>query len=353
VTAGRALHVVVPGDLDTRTGGYEYDRRIVAGLRARGWTVAVVSLPGDYPCPTAEARVAAGAMLRAIPDDALVLADGLAFGALPVEAQRERDRLRLVALVHHPLAAETGLSDDDVRMLRQSEAQALQAARGVVVTSPRTVDAVEALGVSRARIVVVEPGTPAAAATPGSGRPDMQLLCVASVVPRKGHDTLIHALASIASLPWHLTCVGSLDRDRAWVARLRRELADLGLEARVTFAGELEGNALDAVYHGADLFVLPTRYEGYGMAVAEALARGIPVVSTDTGAIVELVGDRAGVLVPPDSVASLAGELRRLLTDAADFARLKRGALAVRATLPTWESASARMEEALGGLGAL
>jgi glycosyltransferase involved in cell wall biosynthesis len=353
VTGARGLHVVIPGDLETRTGGYEYDRRIVAGLRARGWAVRVMTLPGNYPFPTDEERAAARATLRTIPDAALVLADGLAFGALPSEAREQRQRLRLIALVHHPLAAETGLSSRDATVLSESEGQALQAARGVVVTSPRTVEAVEAFGIDRARIAVVEPGTGEAPAAAGSGGSGLQLLCVASVVPRKGHDTLIEALASLTSLPWHLTCVGSVDRDRTWTARLRQQVEARGLDGRVTFAGELEGAALDAAYHSADLFVLPTRYEGYGMAVAEALARGIPVVSTDTGAIVELVGDRAGVLVPPDNVESLAGELKRLLTDAGDFARLKRGALAARSKRSTWESATARMEEALTRLGDL
>lgn len=353
MTGARDLHLVVPGDLETRTGGYEYDRRIVTGLRGRGWVVRAVSLPGTYPAPTEEERAAARATLRTIPDAALVLVDGLAFGALPSEAHEERQRLRLVALVHHPLAAETGLSARDATMLIESERQALQAARGVVVTSPRTVAAVESFGIDRARIAVVEPGTGEAPPAAGSGGPGLQLLCVASVVPRKGHDTLIEALASLTSLPWHLTCVGSLDRDRTWTARLRQQVAARRLDERVTFAGELDGAALDAAYHSADLFVLPTRYEGYGMAVAEALARGIPVMSTDTGAIVELVGDRAGVLVPPDNVDSLAGELKRLLTDAGDFARLKRGALAARSKRSTWESAAARMEEALTRLGNL
>lgn len=351
MTAARDLHVLVPGDLETRTGGYEYDRRIVEGLRGRGWAVRVTTLPGSYPFPTDEERAAARTALRTMPDAALALVDGLAFGALPSEAHQERQRLRLIALVHHPLAAETGLPTRDATMLRESERQALQAARGVVVTSRRTVEAVKAFGVDPARIAVVEPGTGEAPAAAGSGGSRLQLLCVASIVPRKGHDMLIEALASLTTVPWHLTCVGSVDRDRTWTARLRQQVAARRLDERVTFAGELEGAALDAAYHSADLFVLATRYEGYGMAVAEALARGIPVVSTDTGAIVELVGDRAGVLVPPDNVESLAGELKRLLTDAGDFARLKRGAMSARSRRFTWESAAARMEEALTRLG--
>ncbi len=346
--ARRTVHVVVPGDIDTRTGGYEYDRRIISGLLARGWHVPLISLPGAYPFPAAADRAAASERLAAVPDDAVVLLDGLALGVLPAEVAREQHRVRCIGLVHHPLWAETGLEPGQVETLRASEQRALECVRGVIVTSPRTVAPVAALGVAREVIEVVEPGTEPALPAAGSGGPGLRaMLCVASIVPRKGHDTLVEALAQLRDVPWHLTCVGSLERDAAWAARVQQQVRDAGLAGRVTFAGELAGEALEAAYQGADLFVLPTRYEGFGMAVAEALARGIPVVSTDTGGIVDLVGDRAGVVIPSDNVPSLAGELRRLLTDAGDFARVRRGAHAARARLATWEEASARMEQAL------
>lgn len=348
MSEARHLHLVAPGDIDTRTGGYEYDRRIISGLRARGWKVSLVSVPGTYPFPAADDRAAAARRLADIPDGARVLVDGLALGVLPGEAAAEHRRLCLVALVHHPLHAETGLTRSQSDALRESERQALQVVRGIVVTSPRTVESVAAFGIPRERIAVVEPGTDRAPAARGSGGPGLRtMLCVASVVPRKGHDTLFAALAPLRDLPWHLTCVGSLERDAAWAAQLVRQVRDAHLEDRITFAGELEGHALEAAYQEADLFVLPTRYEGFGMAVAEALARGIPVISTDTGGIVDLVGDRAGMVIPADNVPSLAGELKRLLTDAGDFARLRRGAVATRDRLATWDTAAQRMEEAL------
>lgn len=345
--SARTLCFVIPGDLETKTGGYEYNRHIIAGLRRRAWDVQVVSLPGSYPWLTVDGRATAADALAAIPDRATVLVDGLAYGVLPVEAAREQPRLVLLALVHHPLGLETGLDEAGSTSLLSSEREALSVSRGVVVTSPRTVGAVESLGVQRDRIAVVEPGTDRRPVAAGSAGGALHMVSVASLVPRKGHDTLFDALTRLTHLPWHLTLVGSLQRDSTWAAALVRRAADGPLAGRITIAGELTDVALDAVYHAADLFVLPTRYEGYGMAVAEALARGVPVISTPTGAIAELVGDEAGVLVPPSDAGLLARVLEDVLRDAARLERLRSGALRVRESLPTWDMACARMEEAI------
>jgi len=341
------LHFLVPGDIDTRTGGYGYDRAIISGLRSRGWNVHVLSVPGGYPSPSDAERALATKALAALPNDALVLADGLAFGALPLEAERQRARLRFVALVHHPLGLETGIDALTSLRLLGSERKALTCALGVVVTSRRTVSAVESLGVPSDRIEVVEPGTDAGAAANGGGGGPVQMLCVASMVPRKGQDVLFDALSRVASDDWHLTCVGRIDRESAYAAEIARRCEQPPLAGRVTLAGELAGKALDEAYDRADLFVLPTHYEGYGMAVAEALARGIPVVSTPTGAISELIGADAGVLVPAGDAVALATVLHTLMTDRSRLEALRRGALQIRSSLLTWDDASARMEAAL------
>jgi len=341
------LFFVVPGDINTRTGGYGYDREMLAGLRALGWQVRLISLPGAYPSPTDAEREQAAAALAALPDDAMVLVDGLAFGALPTEVGREHDRLRVVALVHHPLGLETGIHEDDARRLLASEEAALAHAVGVVVTSPRTVSAVQALSVPLDRIVVVEPGTEPAQPAKGSGEGSLHLLCVASIVPRKGYDTLLDALAALDHLEWTLTCVGSLDRDSSYASNIAARCAAAPFDRRVTLAGELAGAALEAAYSSADVFVLPTHYEGYGMVVAEALARAIPVVSTRTGAIESLVGETAGVLVPAGDAQALAQVLADLMTNRSRLQQLRQGALARRGAIPTWAAAAASMEQAL------
>jgi glycosyltransferase involved in cell wall biosynthesis len=345
-----ALEFVLPGDPETRTGGYEYDRRMVAGLRGLGWEVRVHLLPDRFPSPTTADLAAAAGIFAAFPDGALVLTDGLAFGALPEVAAQEAGRLRLIALVHHPLAAETGLTPDQQRRLRDGERAALATARAVVVTSAATAAALRPYGVSLSRIVVVEPGTdpaPRSHGTAASGGAPLQLLCVGTLTPRKGHDLLVRALAALRHHPWRLDCVGSTTRDPATAAALAEHVAALGLQDRVRWRGELAHAALDAAWDAADLLVSASLHEGYGMAVAEALAHGLPVVASDVGAAASLLGEEAGLVVPVDDQPALEQALDRLLGDAALRERLAGGAARARLRLPSWEQAGRALAVAL------
>lgn len=345
----RACVFLVPGDWNSRTGGYLYDRRIVDELRGRGWQVEVRS-PGDgYPFPDAADLARAVQVVGALPDGACVVADGLGFGVLPDVAERHAHRLCWVALVHHPLALETGLTPTQQRQLADSERRALACARGVVVTSPSTARALAAAGVPAARTAVVEPGTDAAAWAPGGGGGvgALSLLCVATLTPRKGHAVLVEALADLRDRPWVLHCAGSRSRDPAESARVDALAARLGVGERIRWHGEVDGPQLEALYAQADLFVLPSLHEGYGMALAEALARGLPVVSTTAGAIVDTVPAEAGVLVPPNDVHALRDALRRLMDEPDWRSALAAGARRAAGRLPRWADAGLRFEQAL------
>ena len=342
---------VVPGSIGAMSGGYGYDRRLIAGLEARGWIVDARELPGAYPWPSAADRAAAADLLASLPDRMPVIIDGLALGALPDEAHAASLRLRLIGLVHHPLALETGLSMEAVRALALGERRALEAVRFVVVTSRRTAGLLGPYGVTQ-DIIVAQPGTDRAPLARGSGGTATHLLAVGAFIPRKGYDILARALADLSAADWHLTCVGSLTRDPALVSDLFAAFGEAGLNERVTFAGEIHEAGMGAYYDGADVFVAPTRYEGYGMAVAEAVARGLPVVATSTGAIPELVEDRhSGLLAPPGDAASFAEALSAAVVDPALRARLAVGARRMRDRLPTWEDCAAMVDAALNRLG--
>ena len=346
----RALSFVLPGDLNTRTGGYGYDREIIAGLRDLGWHVDVHSLDASFPFPSTAALDAARATLAAIPDDRLVIVDGLAFGAMPEIAQAEARRLRLVGLVHHPLALETGLTPEQADMLRTAERRALAATRAVIVTSAATRSTLQDYAVPPGHVTVVEPGTASAPAASGSGSRELTLLCVASLTARKGHDLLFAALSGLKAFGWRLDCIGGAMGDERRFGDLQEQLRSHGLLKRVTFAGEGDDAMVGRAYAAADLFVLPTRYEGYGMVVAEALARGLPVVSTRTGAIADLVGEHAGLIVPPGDLTALRMALRRFLSDADLRASLRQGALAVRSRLPQWQDSARKVASVLDGI---
>ena len=352
----REIVVLVPGRLQTRTGGYEYDRRMIAGLRERGWPTDVRELDASFPRPTPAARDDAARQLAMIPNGTTVVIDGLALGSLPAEVEREARRLKLVALIHLPLAAEIGLDRETAARLEASERRALAAAVLVVVTGRSTIAALSTYGVGLDRIALVEPGTDRAPLARRSTGPPLHLLSVAAVTAGKGHEILVRALEALPSRDWLLTCAGSLDRDPSTVERLRARLRTGGLDDRVSLAGELDADALEVCYHSADVFVLATLHETYGMAVAEALAHGLPIVSTTTGAIPELVGagrngeKPAGLLVPPGDVGAMTAALSKIVGDARVRDQLAEGARRVRDRLPTWDEAADKMAAALAVL---
>jgi glycosyltransferase involved in cell wall biosynthesis len=351
------IAILVPGCLQTRTGGYEYDRRMVAGLRERGWPVDVRELDASFPHPTPAARDDAACHLAMLPEGTTVLIDGLALGTLPAEVEREASRLKIVALVHLPLAAEIGLDRETAARLEASERRALTAAALVVVTGRSTIAALSKYGVEIDRIALVEPGTDRAPLSRGSMGAPLNLLSVAAITAGKGHEILIRALEALPGRDWHLTCAGSLDRDPSTVERLRARLRSNGLEHRVSLAGELDFGALEICYNRADLFVLATLHETYCMAVAEALAHGLPIVSTTTGAIPQLVGGRrtgehpAGLLVPPGDADAMAAALVKVVGDRHLREQLAEGARRVRDRLRTWDEAVDRMAAALTAVG--
>jgi glycosyltransferase involved in cell wall biosynthesis len=338
----RQVAFVVPGDLATPTGGYTYDRRIVAGLEALGWEVRLFDIGEGFPRPSAAARAVARRRLAELPTGWPVVIDGLAFGVLAEEARALAAAHRLVALVHHPLALETGLSEDESAALRASERAALVHACHVVVTSPSTARLlIEDYAVPPERLSIVRPGTDRTLPRPRAGGAVVELLAVGSVSPRKGYDILVAALATMSDLPWRLTVAGDRERSLETVEALDAKIARAKLCERIRFTGAISPEKLAQHYAAADLFVLASRFEGYGMAFAEAIAHGLPVVGTNAGAIPETVPASAGVLVPPDDVAALAAILRRLIESAAERERLAAGARAAATAFPSWQDSAA------------
>ncbi len=348
------LSLILPGDPLTQTGGYIYDRHVVEGLREIGWQVDVIPLDSSFPQPTPAARLQASAVLRSIPDGRIVVIDGLALGCLDAEIKPEAERLRIVALVHHPLALETGLDPVRARLLRLSERNALASVRRVVVTSRWTSRALAAYGVPPERIRVVEPGI-AAPEVPPRQEPaaveTLQLLCVATLTPRKGHAVLVNALAQLKDRKWRLRCVGSLTRDAATAAEVAQQIDQLGLKSRVELLGEVDVAMLERCYADSDVFVLASFLEGYGMVLADAIAHGLPVISTLAGAIPQTVPAGAGILVPAGNTDALKEALATVMDEPKTRERLARTAQKAAKSLPSWRDAASRFAAALADLG--
>jgi glycosyltransferase involved in cell wall biosynthesis len=347
----RHFAFAVPGDLATPTGGYAYDRRIVEELRKLGWKVDVLDLGDGFPRPSAERKAAARQRLAGVPGGCPIVVDGLAYGVLPEAAEELRERNPLVALVHHPLALETGLSPVDADALRKSEQSALAAARGIIVTSPSTEQILlDDYDVPDECITVACPGTDRGALAPGSSDGVVRLVSIGAVVPRKGFDVLMAALAKLRDAPWRLAIAGDLTRDPAAAAQLQADIQHHGFGDRVEVLGVLPQDRLAALYAGADIFVLASRFEGYGMAFAEAMAHGLPVIGTTGGAIPDTVPPEAGVLVEPNDVNALARALRMLIGGPDERRWFAAGARAAGEKLPTWRESAKRFAGAIEAL---
>jgi glycosyltransferase involved in cell wall biosynthesis len=353
------VHVIVPEGIDDPTrpsGGNTYDRRLCTGLTALGWDMHEHAVCPENRCGHAVFTPSAlSAVLAALPADSDVLLDGLVASDQAEVLHAEAGRLRLVVLVHLPLGL--GVPDGGRADVRLREAAALQCVAGVVTTSRWTRHwLLDAYGLDPARVTVAVPGVDPAplAARDDAGR---RLLCVGAVIPAKGHDVLLEALARVARTRWVCTWVGSLDRDPDHVERLRVRAVELGVADRVRFTGPLGGAGLEAANADADLLVTASRGETYGMAVTEALAHGIPVLATRVGGLPEAVGRapggrRPGILVPPDDPGALAGALEQWLGDPGLRAHLHAAADGRRAALPTWAQTSAEVDRVLAEVGA-
>jgi glycosyltransferase involved in cell wall biosynthesis len=336
-----AIAFIVPGSLDQLTGGYLFDRRIVDGLRASGRAVSVHELAGSFPDTDAPARRAAAAALAGLDEASVAVIDGLALPAFIDCLPDAVGRRKLVGFVHHVLALETGLSLERREALALVEARLLPRLNGILCPSRATAWHLEELGVAAERIAVTPPGTnrPVAPRVARRAGP-LRLLSVGTVTPRKGHLLLIEALAELAGRPWHLLIIGSVVRDPATVAALERAIADHALTARVTLAGEWPAERVSAAYGEADLFVLPSYHEGYGMALAEALAHGLPIITTTAGAIPQTVPAAAAMLVSPGDRVELRRALAMMLDDGVLRARLADSAAKAGAALPDWPTAT-------------
>jgi glycosyltransferase involved in cell wall biosynthesis len=388
------LHVVVPGGVDdpaSPSGGNLYDRRACEHLAALGWHVVEHPVDGGWPRPDAAGIARLATTLSSVPDGGLTLLDGLVACAAPEVVVPASARLRVAVLVHLPLVDEGGDADLDLR-----ERATLRAAAAVVATSAgaaRRLAAHHDLG----RVHVAPPGVDPAPLSPGTAD-GSRLLCVAAVTRRKGQDVLVSALCSLAELDspaeleWSVTFVGSLEREPAYASRVVAAAAELGDRAR--FAGPLVGAELDACYAGADLLVLPSHAETYGMVVTEALARGVPVLATEVGGVPEALGwapatgpaearapaaraaaageapaaageavvrataagegdverVRPGLLVPPGDPGALAAALRLWLESPDLRDRLRAAARARRSTLDGWDATGRALGDVLGTL---
>ena len=339
----------IPGDLKSATGGYAYDRRVIERLPDFGVHISVLTLPDAFPNPTPDDLAETARLLKTKPRDAVLMVDGLAFGVFTSEILSALEG-RVIALVHHPLFLETGLPHARKVEIKASEEAALARASHIVVTSRVTKRIlVETMGLPADKITISEPGTDPAQRATGTGAP-LQLLAVGAALPRKGYHLHVEGLAPLQHIDWRLTIAGALDRHPDAVAMVRQAIHDHHLEDRVTLAGKVVPATLDHYYESADLFVSASLFEGYGMVLAEAMARGLPMVIAAGGAAAETAGEAAALHVEAGNVQALTSALERALTDKKLRDSLADAAWEAGRTLPTWNETARRIAAVILGL---
>lgn len=337
------VHFVVPEGIDDprrASGGNVFDRRVRDGLRAIGWDVRMTPVDSD-------AAADAHGVLSRLPPGSKVLIDGLIAGRSAGAVEAGAGRLRIVALTHMVSAAFSGA---DPRVV-EGEHRALRSARRVIATSEWTRSELSRRNVVPPdRVDVARPGSDdarEATGTPGGSA----FLCVGTVAPHKGQDILIEALAALSTdETWTCTIAGSLDTCPDYADRVAARADAAGIGDRVTMTGVLNQDELDRAYQRADLLVAPSRTESYGMAIADALRRGIPVMVSRTGGIPQTVASRAAILVTPDQPRALTDALRKWMGDADLREALTGEARRGRASLPRWSDTADRIASTLAGV---
>lgn len=350
MSQGIPVYFVMPGDPDARTGGYIYNKRIARELNGRGWRSETLRLEGEFPLVDCAAEQSVETCLASLDDGAVVVMDGLGMSAVPEVIGKHSGRLKLVGLIHLPLCDETGLDEATKSLLRARELAALSNTALVIVTSDFMVQRLGDLGACAKRVEVVRPGTDPAPQACGSGGDRVELVCVATVTPRKGHDVLLEALSGLRTLNWHLTCVGDDSRTPEWAEYVRALVEKFNLQDRVEFAGVKTGEALASCYHFADLFVLASEFESFGMVFTEAVSRGLPVVATTGGAIPQTVPSEACRLVEPGDTSAFKAVLGDLIGDRAELEMLRFGAVAARGGFDGWPESGAAFDRHLKAL---
>jgi glycosyltransferase involved in cell wall biosynthesis len=339
----KPIAFVVPGDLETLSGGYGYARAVMAAWSAAGVPFERIVLPGDYPFPSTASLEETERTIAAIDLDQPILIDGLAYGAMP-RALIDRFQRRFVVLLHHPLGLETGLDETQAKALIESEKAAVAACAHVVVTSAETARTViDLFDVAESAVTVAVPGTKRRPRAVAGATP--MILALGSLTPRKGHLDLITALSRLKDHDWTAHIVGSASASPQTADDIRRAIAAAGLDDRIHVPGALGGEELDRLFAQSSIFALASYYEGYGMAFAEAMAAGLPIIGYRAGAVPDLVPAEAGTLVAPGDIDALTEALGALIRDGAHREQVADGAYRVGQSLPDWPETAALIND--------
>lgn len=338
----------VPGNYPPTTGAIVFDTKLGAELSASGRAVSFVPVAGRHPWPDDQSRQSAAACLTAAraSGDRIVI-DGFclyAFADLAADLQVAE----AIGVIHHPMSGEPHLNTAQRDFYAATEARLLPMLARIAAPSDAVAAQIITLpGINAAGVTVITPGLPDAPRSMGSDGAGCHLLAVASLIPRKGFETVLKALQPLQDLDWHLTICGDQTIDPAHSASLLALADTPGLAGRVTFTGPCAAAAFEALWQSADIFVSGSSYEGYGMAVAEAVRRGLPLAVTKGAAAPAVIPEGGSIIVEPGDATQLSKGLRRLIFDPAARRVLSDAAWNAGRALPSWTAQAERFASLL------
>ena len=347
----REFVLAYPGQLTTKTGGYYYLSRILEELPKVGWSGSPLSLGSGFPTPSSEVLANATNLVRSTPRGTPILADCLAWGIMQECAQQLASTHKIIPLVHHPLCLESGLSPAESKILFNNEQSVLAFSQNIITTSPATSKCLQELfHIPKSKITVAIPGIDPVEPSRSRDNGIIRLISVGSLTPRKGHDRLIETLSLLKHLPWHLDIVGELTLDPYYAYSVFKQVSEFGLTNRITLHGALERSSLQTLYIQSDIFVLATLYEGYGMAFAEAMIRGIPIVTTGDGAVSSTVPKQAGIVVESNDLSEFLSAISTLITCPKLREKYRKGAIKAGQNLPSWKDTAEKISAVLDSI---
>jgi glycosyltransferase involved in cell wall biosynthesis len=338
------VHFLITGDIQSLTGGYLYNMHMINGLRGKGHLVNVFGTDWQWKDSDSLEYICRH-HLKKLPHGSCVIVDSLILASLHHIVQEFGDRLKFLGLIHLP-ASYNVLSGVHGK-LADEELTAINDMRQVIVTGQFTFDLLCNVGLNPARICLVEPGTDHFPRKKRYKPVPSELLCIANYSALKAQDVLIRALCRLTAWNWSLHLYGDTNRDKKYTEALRSLIRQLKMEHRIIVHGIVERHEISTVFLNADLFLMPSLFESYGMAITESLAHGIPVVTTSAGNIPYTLPAGMGLLTEPGNEEQLADTIRSIFYDPVKYDALCKAASQYFKQVRSWEQAVSDFETIL------
>lgn len=341
---------IIYGSINQISGGYIYDKIVINFLRIKGDTVDILELK-KIPYLLSPFQVFNHKLMkvffskrkRSYYDNIII--DELTHPSVFLSVALKRKNTPPVITLVHLLKTSEPISLFLKLIAIYFEKILLNNSDSIIVNSITTEQIVKTKLRNRIPIHICKPGKDTLSEVKsqvsliepnGAFNKPTRLLITANVIPRKGYDLLILALSKLLDLNWELKIAGNETVDKSYKKKIEHLISQFGMSNRITFVGVLHGKALAQLYQVVDIFVYPTRYEAYGISLAEAVSFGLPFVAFKSGAIQEVVHNR-GLLVETGDIVGFQRYLRKLISDS-DFRRkMAEISLEVSKSLPTWE----------------